>query len=101
VDGSLIPVLDHGGQPHYPLAIYTSGRLEIQFMWLTRPPFDDLELRREFLRRLNEIPGVSFPQDAITRRPRIQLSLLAADPAALESLKAALDWFCETVRTRT
>jgi hypothetical protein len=35
------------------------------------------------------------------RRPRIQLSLLAADPEALESLKATLDWFCETVRTRS
>lgn len=102
VDGSVMPeVLDYEGQPHYPLGVYTSGRLEIQFMWLTRPPFDDLELRRAFLRRLNEIPGVSFPEDAITRRPRIQLSLLAADPEALESLKATLDWFCETVRTRS
>jgi len=100
VDGSFIPVLDHNGQPHYPIGIYTSGRLEIQFMHL-RPPFDDLELRREFLRRLNEIPGVSFPEEAITRRPRIELALLAADPAALEVLKAALDWSCETVRTRT
>jgi hypothetical protein len=100
VDGSFIPVLDHNGQPHYPLGIYTSGRLEIQFMHL-RPPFDDLELRREFLRRLNEIPGVSFPEDAITRRPRIQLSLLASDPDALEALKAALEWSCETVRART
>jgi hypothetical protein len=31
----------------------------------------------------------------MTRRPRIKLLLLAADPAALEALKAALDWFCE------
>ena len=101
VEGSFIPALDYEGQPHYPLGVYTSGRLEIQFQWLTRPPFDDLELRRAFLRRLNEIPGVSFPDDAITRRPRIQLSLLAADPEALELLKATLDWFCETVRTRS
>ncbi|MGH3103071.1 MAG: hypothetical protein ACRDN6_03115 [Gaiellaceae bacterium] len=101
VDGSFIPVLDYEGRAYYPLGVYTDGRLEIQFQWLTAPPFDDLELRREFLGRLNEIPGVSFPEDAITRRPRIKLSLLAADPAALESLKAALDWFCETVRTRS
>ncbi len=100
VDGSFIPVLDHDGQPYYPLALYTYGRLEIQFQWLTRPPFDDRELRRDFLRRLNEIPGVSFPEDAITRRPSIQLSVLAADPAALQSLKNVLDWFCVTVRAR-
>ncbi len=56
-------------------------------------------MRREFLRRLNEIPGVSIPEDAITRRPSIPLALFAADPKALEALKAALDWFCETVRS--
>ncbi len=100
IDGSFIPVLDRNGEPHYPLAIYTYGRLEIQFQWLTRPPFDDLELRRDFLRRVNEVPGVAFPDDAVTRRPSIELSLLAADPAALDTLKNALDWFCETVRTR-
>lgn len=98
VDGSFIPVLDHQGQPHYPLAVYTYGRVEIQFQWLTRQPFDDLELRRQFLSRLNQIPGVSLPDDAITRRPSIQLSLFAADPTALKSLKDTLDWFCETVR---
>jgi len=98
VDGSFIPALDHNGQSHYPIAVYTTGRVEIQFMWLTRPPFDQPDRRLEFLRRLNEIPGVSFPDEAITRRPRIQLSLLASDPAALEALKSALDWFCETAR---
>jgi hypothetical protein len=25
---------------------------------------------------------------------------LADDPSALQALKSALDWFCETVRTR-
>jgi hypothetical protein len=99
VDGSLIPALDHDGQPHYPIALYTDGRVEIQFMWLTRPPFDDLDLRRELLRRLNEIPGVAIPDEAITRRPRIPLDLLARDPAALDALLRTLAWFCETVRT--
>jgi hypothetical protein len=97
VDGSFIPVLDHDGQPHYPIALYTDGRVEIQFQWLTRPPFDDHELRREFLRRLNEVPGVSIPDDAITRRPRIPYASLG-DNAALQAFLGALDWFCETVR---
>ena len=59
----------------------------------------DVELRREFLHRVNAIPGVSIPDDAITRRPSIPLALFAADPKALEALKATLDWFCETVRS--
>jgi len=63
---------------------------------MLRPPFDDVGLRREFVRRLNEIPGIAIPEDAITRRPRFPLSVLAADPEALESLKAVLEWFCDT-----
>jgi hypothetical protein len=99
VDGSFIPVLDHNGTPHYPLAIYTYGRIEIQFQWLTKPPFDDMDLRRELLGRLNQIPGVSLPEDVIGRRPSIPLSLLASDPDALAALKAVLDWFCTEVRS--
>lgn len=100
VDGSFVPVLDHNGQPHYPLAIYTYGRLEIQFQWLTRPPFADLDLRREFLLRLNGVPGVDLPEDTITRRPSVPLAVLT-DPPVLDAFLHVLDWFCETVRTRS
>jgi hypothetical protein len=99
VDGSFIPVLDHNGQPHYPIAVYTDGRVEIQFLWLVRPPFDDLELRGEFRRRLNEIPGVAIADDAIKGRPRIPLAALTQE-AALDTFLRVLDWFCETVRSQ-
>ena len=99
-EGFFIPVLDHAGQNYWPLGVWTNGRVEIQFRSLMlRPPFDDVALRREFVRRLNEIPGVSIPEDAITRRPRFPLSVLAADPEALEAFKATLVWFCETARS--
>lgn len=98
--GSFIPVLDHGGWEYFPFALWTSGSAEIKFGYLiTRPPFDDVELRREFLRRLNEIAGVSIPEDAITRFPSIRLDILAASTEALDSFKGALDWFCETARS--
>jgi hypothetical protein len=78
----------------------TDGTAWIQFQHLMRrPPFDDVKLRREFLRQLNEIRDVSITEDAITRTPKIQLALLAADNEALDSLKGVLDWFCETVRS--
>ena len=90
--GSFIPVLEPGGIEHYPFAVYSSGRIEIQFHWLTRPPFDDDDTKLEFVRCLNEIPGVSFGDYVITRRPRIALALVAKNPVALEGFKQALVW---------
>jgi hypothetical protein len=100
-EGGFAPVLDHAGQQYFPFGIRTRGQVDISFQHMTRPPFDDVEMRHEFRRRLNEIAGVSIPEDAITRRPSIPLALFAADPEAIESLKAALDWFFETVRSGT
>lgn len=99
VTGSFFPVLDHAGQDYFPFALWSNGRIEFQFERLSRrPPFDDLELRREFLRRLNEIPGVSIPEDGVTRFPSIRFDLVAASPEAFDSFKGVLGWFCETVR---
>lgn len=50
-------------------------------------------------RRLIEIPGVSIPEDAITRRPSIPIVLLAVDPEAFEPLKVTLDWCFEAARS--
>lgn len=97
--GSFIPVLDHGGREYFPVALWTNGKAEMKFGYMAKsPPFDDVELRNEFLRRINEIAGVSLPEDAITRFPSIDLDLLAASPEALDSFKGTLQWFCETVR---
>ena len=92
-DASWIPVLAANGREHYPIAVYSYGRIEVQFQHLkARPPFDDEQTRLELLRRLNEIPGVSFDRDLITKRPSIQLSLLARDPSAVEQLEHVLEW---------
>jgi hypothetical protein len=97
--GSFIPVLNHAGREYFPIALWTNGKAEIKFGYLiSRPPFDDEGLRREFLRRLNEIPGVSIPEDKVALFPSIRLADLAASTEALDSFKGALDWFCETVR---
>ena len=104
VDGSWVPVLRAGGVEHYPIALYTYGRIEIQFQHLrARSPFDDGDVRLELLRRVNTIPGVSFDPEVITRRPSIPLGLLAADPTAVERLKEILDWVATegTVREGT
>ena len=78
--GSCIPVRDVGGVAHYPLALWTNGLLEIRFPNMSRkPPFDDEARRREFLERLNQVPGVEIPPDACNRMPSFPLAVLASE----------------------
>ena len=51
------------------------------------------------LRRLNEIPGVSMADDAITRRPRMELKTLT-NPQAMQRFFEVLDWMVEQMQTR-
>ena len=91
--GSFTPALDHGGHSYWPFYLGTDGRINIQFQWMSAmPPFDQVAMREEFLRRLNEVPGVQLPGDAIDRRPGVPLKTLAA-PEALAALFAAFEWF--------
>lgn len=54
-------------------------------------------MRMEFLRRLNEIPGVALPDDSVCRWPGIPLASLH-DEAALGQLLDALDWALREIR---
>jgi hypothetical protein len=98
VDGSFIPVLDANGRSYFPICAYTYGKVEVQFMHMNQPPFDDLNYRGELLRKLNTLPGVGFPPDAITRRPRIPLSQLGTDPTLAAGFEDVLDWVIETAQ---
>lgn len=96
--GSFVPCVTHNGVEHLPFAVWTYGTVEIYFQWyIGKPAFDSAERRMELSRRLNEIPGVSIPEDAITRRPGIPLSALAADGNVSRFL-SVFEWFLEEVR---
>ncbi len=95
--GSFSLALDHKGEAHRLIGLYTNGLIELRFSWLQyRPPFDDESKRLELLRRVNELPGVSLGPDAITRMPSIPLGTLRT-PDALASFLGTLDWFIEEV----
>ena len=98
VDGSFQPVLDLGERSYYPICVYSYGRVEIQFQYLNQPPFDEESARSELLDRLNALPGISFDQSALTRRPSISLKDLSASPALAEGLEATLDWVMDEAR---
>lgn len=94
VDGSWLPTLNANGLAYRPLTVWTHGVVGISFGGLTtRPPFDQTSERVELLQRLNEIPGLSLPDNVIERYPSFPLAILAADPAALAQMQTALGWF--------
>ena len=96
--GSFIPVFNHNGIDHSLFAVYTYGKLETHFQWyLIRPPFQSEALRLEKLTRLNAIPGVSLPQDGITRRPSIPLTSLLEE-GRTEALLGVYEWVLEQIR---
>lgn len=97
-DGSMRAVFGHKGQKLYPLTIWTYGRVEVGFQTMMNSPFRDEEKRRELLGRLNEIPGLNLPDDAITRYPSISLKLLS-DETHLMKFFDAMNWFVAELRT--
>jgi hypothetical protein len=76
----------------WPFVVYTYGRVEIEFQHIAkRSPFDDLALRTALRDRLLAIKDVSLPDDAIDRRPSIDLNLLI-DASSFAEFTATLDW---------
>jgi hypothetical protein len=97
-DGSFFPILDYRGISYYTIAIWTYGKIEIQFKALqNRPPFDAESKRKELLDRLNQIPGFDIPTDAISRRPNVYLSLLK-DENSLKQFLETLDWVVQEIK---
>ncbi len=98
IDGSVFPVLDVGTIGFYPFALWTYGSIEMQFQHMRdKPPFDQEASRVEAIRRLNEIPGVTIPLDAHSRRPSIVMGALL-EPRALERFLEVAAWMVEQYR---
>lgn len=92
VYGTFIATPTLQNEQQFLFAVTTSGSLEVYFQWLAyKPPFSSEALRHELRERLNLVPGVSIPPEAINRRPVIPLSLLA-DAFARGKLKEAFEW---------
>jgi hypothetical protein len=78
----------------YPVICYTSGLLEFGFAWLSAPFDDDVTLR-EFIRRMNAIPGADFSEDASTpgnKYPKRSVSILASEEG-FAAFTDALLWY--------
>jgi hypothetical protein len=97
--GSFVPILEHQNKEHQLFAVWSYGAVEIYFYWYQyKKPFDTKEKREELLRRLNQIPGVSLPAEAILKRPNIPLSVLK-DESALEKFLQVFDWVVSEIKS--
>ncbi|MGV9213983.1 GmrSD restriction endonuclease domain-containing protein [Micromonospora sp. RB23] len=84
---------DHQLGNIWPGTVYPSGKFEVVFQHLsTRPPFDDIALRRQFRQRLNGLTGVQIAEAKLALRPGFPLDVLA-DVAARHELIQHLAWF--------
>lgn len=96
--GRFTPTLDHGGRSYYPMNVWADGRIAFQFSRMRRfPPFDEESKRLQLLHKLNGIPGISFTDDAIDKKPSIRFDLFR-DDQNLHALLAALEWFAAEAR---
>jgi hypothetical protein len=96
--GSVFFVFNREGRSIWPIALWTYGKVEIQFQHLLKDEaFESEEVRRELQRRLNAIPGVNIPDEGLTRRPSVALSSLRPE-GSMRLFTDALDWVLERFR---
>lgn len=85
-----------GGERYPTFGVSSEGHVEIGFPMLRgRPPFDSPNVSQRLVDRLEAIPTVSLPADAIDRWPRIPLSDLSGH---LAEFCEVWEWFEEQVR---
>ncbi len=92
VDGSMSAMFLSGEEKLYPLSLSTLGKVYISFGNCKRGSFQDPSKRLEWLRRLNEIPGLQLPPDSIDKFPGVSLAVLSSGDRVAEFLKV-MDWF--------
>ena len=81
-DGSMILAAGPTSSGNVFATMWTYGRIELDFQYLMKSAvFGELESRRELLRRINEIPGVSIGEDSLDKRPNLPLDIFLDESA--------------------
>ena len=92
-------VRHQGGAGIWPFTMYPkAGTIEVVFQYLKdRPPFDQLELRRELRVRLNRINGIEIDEDRLATRPSFKISVLES-AADRDAVCGVLQFFMDEVK---
>ena len=98
ITGSMYGYVVRDGQNHCPASLQTSGMITIEFHENSkRPPFSDRDLRLEYLKKLNAIPGVKIDEERVDSYPSIKFSVLDRG-SNLKKFLEVLDWYAEKVK---
>lgn len=96
---AFVPHFHIDGSDHRLIKVRVDGGLVMLFGYLARkPPFADEALRRELLRRLNQLPGVSIPEERLSGKPWFPLSVLV-NSDALARFKETVEWAVQQIRS--
>jgi len=90
-NGNFTPCYDDERGKQRVVNISTNGRIGIGFGGMKAPPFSDIALRKEFLERLNQVPGINLSIDNYTQWPNFKLSEVVGNNG-LDKLIEVVDW---------
>ncbi len=99
--GSFAPFFIQGDVDFPSFAVWSYGTVEIYFQHLkSRPIFNSEKKRLELLQKLNSIPGVSIPENTLSKRPSISLELLKNEKS-LGLFFNAFDWLIQQIKSES
>lgn len=98
VHGSFFPVLDHSGDWHTFVSVWShAGTVEVQFQYM-KGPYESQGARLRLLRLLNEIDGIDLDEGRVSARPSFPVRVLA-DPNRRAQFFALWEDYMAAIRT--
>ena len=97
-EGGVIPIIVKGKTKYHVCRFATGGWVAFRFDSLyKKPAFRKESVRRVLLDKINEIPGVHFGDEVLTKRARVPFDKLNSSEA-IEKTKSALAWIIQQIR---
>lgn len=97
IDGSFIPTLDRTLHNHLFFAVRSTGKIELYLADMAKkPPFNNMDLRQQFIDRLNAL-GAAIPPERNNLYPKFSLELIASQDK-LQEFKRTIEWALEEVQ---
>ena len=98
--GSFVPILIQNGKYHQLFVVKTNGVIEISFQYYkNKAAFKSEDKRKELLNKLNSLDNINIPENAISSRPTVNISLLNED-SNLKEFLTIYEWFIEEIKIK-